>query len=109
MSGARRIAFLRAINVGGRRVKMPDLKRAFEDAGFKDVETFIASGNVGFTGGGADLRKLERKIERALKSSLGFEVATFVRSISDLDKLTKAKPFPQLKQSENDLVQIGFL
>ena len=45
----RYIAFLRAINVGGRVVKMELLKRLFEELPFTDVETFIASGNVIFT------------------------------------------------------------
>jgi len=41
-------AFLRAINVGGHTVKMEPLRRVFESAGFDDVETIIASGNVVF-------------------------------------------------------------
>jgi uncharacterized protein (DUF1697 family) len=41
------VAFLRAVNVGGRVVKMDALKRAFESVGFADVESFIASGDGG--------------------------------------------------------------
>ncbi len=44
----RYVAFLRAVNVGGRIVKMDELRRLFAGAGFADVETFIASGNVIF-------------------------------------------------------------
>ena len=44
----RYVAFLRGINLGKRRVVMTDLKRAFEDAKFQNVATFIASGNVLF-------------------------------------------------------------
>ena len=45
----RYIAFLRAINVGGRHtVKMDFLRDFFESLGFSNVETFIASGNVVF-------------------------------------------------------------
>ena len=40
------VALLRAINVGGHTVKMDRLRRLFEELGFKNVETFIASGNV---------------------------------------------------------------
>jgi uncharacterized protein (DUF1697 family) len=42
------VAFLRAINVGGRTVKMGHLRSLFEAMGFSNVETFIASGNVIF-------------------------------------------------------------
>lgn len=45
---SRLFAFLRAINVGGRTVKMERLRREFEVFGFPGVETFIASGNVVF-------------------------------------------------------------
>ena len=44
----RLVAFLRAINVGGHTVTMAHLRGLFEDLGFTNVETFIASGNVIF-------------------------------------------------------------
>ena len=40
------VVFLRAVNVGGRFVKMADLRTALEQAGFTEVETHIQSGNV---------------------------------------------------------------
>ena len=74
------IAFLRAINVGGgRTVKMQSLRQVFESLGFSRVTTFIASGNVVFETTTKKTRALERKIERALKTALGYEVRTFVR------------------------------
>jgi uncharacterized protein (DUF1697 family) len=108
-SSKQKVAFLRAINVGGRRLKMDALKSHFEDIALKDVETFIASGNVIFTGGGSDTGRLERKIEKALKDVLGFEVATFVRTLPELEKLTKKKPFPRAKQDQLDKLQVGFI
>ena len=45
---SRYIAFLKAINVGGHNVKMDQLRKIFESMQFKNVETFIASGNVIF-------------------------------------------------------------
>jgi uncharacterized protein (DUF1697 family) len=104
-----KVAFLRAINVGGRRLKMDALKGHFEDIGLSDVETFIASGNVIFSGGGTETARLERKIEKALREALGFEVATFVRTLPELDKLTKKKPFPKAKQDQLDKLQVGFI
>ena len=77
----RHIAFLRAINVGGHTVTMDRLRELFEELGLKDVETFIASGNVIFRSP-AKPAALESKIERHLHQALGYEVATFIRSAS---------------------------
>ena len=67
-------AFLRAINVGGRVVKMDRLRQIFESLGFSGVETFIASGNVVFETSSNNVKTLERKIENALREALGYEV-----------------------------------
>lgn len=81
---------LRAINVGGRTVKMDRLRRLFADLGFLHVETLIASGNVLFTPGRQRTATLERHIEEALADALGFEVTTFVRTAADLAALQSA-------------------
>lgn len=67
----RSLAFLRAINVGGRTVKMTDLRRHFEQAGLREVETFIASGNVLFSSPEDDSKRLEQHIEQHLEQALG--------------------------------------
>lgn len=89
----RYIAFLRAINVGKRLVKMDALRSRFEEMGFADVETFIASGNVIFTAPAQDRRALETRIEGALREGLGYEVETFIRTPAELDAITKYRPF----------------
>ena len=70
----RLIAFLRAINVGGHNVTMAELRGLFESLSLKEVETFIASGNVIFSSPSGDIRALQRKIEKQLLRSLGYEV-----------------------------------
>jgi uncharacterized protein (DUF1697 family) len=77
---SRYIAFLRAINVGGHTVKMEALRQHFESFGFSDVETFIASGNVIFQTAEQDVNILESKIASGLKTALGYDIATFVRT-----------------------------
>ena len=77
-------AFLRAINVGGRVVKMDVLRKQFESLGLENVSTFIASGNVIFETTGAKPDALETRIEERLQKALGYRVATFLRSGSDL-------------------------
>src|SRR5258707_9368831 len=81
---ARYVAFLGAINVGGHTVKMADLRRSFEAMGLTSVETFIASGNVGFEAATSDNAALERRIEAGLQADLGYRVDTFVRSSAEV-------------------------
>ena len=87
------VAFLRAINVGGHIVKMDHLRRLFETMKFTNVETFIASGNVIFDSASKDTRALEKSLEAHLEKNLGYPVATFIRSVSELSKIAGYKPF----------------
>ena len=91
---AQYIAFLRAINVGGRTVKMTRLREILESLGFTDVETFIASGNVIFKSRSANAGALEKKVEHALEKSLGFDVATMIRSTTELAGIAGFDAFP---------------
>ena len=86
-------ALLRAINVGGRNVKMTALCALFEQARLSNVQSVIASGNVLFDSRSADTTTLERRIEGALREGLGYEVATFVRSGAQLDTVVAHDPF----------------
>lgn len=89
----RHVAFLRGINVGGHRVKMEELCRLFGGLGFLDVSTFIASGNVVFESPSEDGADLEREIAGHLEQELGYEVATFIRSFTELEAITTLEPF----------------
>ena len=82
------VAFLRAINVGGRIVKMAALRAHCESCGLANVGTFIASGNVIFDSR-ATAASLEKTIEKQLQAKLGYEVATFVRTIPELEAIVK--------------------
>ena len=105
----RYIAFLRAINVGGRIVKMDYLKQLFETLGLTSVETFIASGNVFFEAKGKDSQSLERKIESALKAGLGYEVSVFVRTEAELAAVAGHAPFPAAMVETAAAFNVGFL
>ncbi len=102
------IALLRAINVGGRTVKMDRLRDLFEQVGFSAVETFIASGNVIFDAPNEDGRALEQQIEGYLREALGYEVATFIRTPAELAAVSAFQPFPKADLEGNTLY-IGFV
>jgi uncharacterized protein (DUF1697 family) len=104
----RYIAFLRGINLGNRYPAMSELKRLFEDSGFANVATFIASGNVIFEAKAADTAKLEKRIEQQLKGALGYEVDTFVRSEAEVAKILALDPFPNLSKDGAN-VHVTFL
>ena len=62
------VALLRGINVGGKNlIGMPDLAACFRDGGYRDVRTYIQSGNVLFTAGRVATPKLEDAIEKMLE------------------------------------------
>lgn len=104
------IAFLRGINLGRRRVKMETLRAHFAKLGFTSVETFIASGNVLFSTRSSDSPKLAAKIAAHLEKSLGYDVATFVRTRAEVAVIAAFRPFPDgdMNPPENT-VHCGFL
>ena len=86
-------AFLRGMNLGGRRIKNADLAAAFEDIGFEDVSTFRASGNVIFSASGQSEGQLIAEIEEGLEEALGYEVPTFVRTEGEVESIAEFDPF----------------
>ena len=104
------LAFLRAINVGGHTVKMDYLRTLFEEVGFANVETFIASGNVIFDSKSRNTTSLEQTIEKHLRKILGYEVRTFVRATSELTELANYKPFVAAEvNAAGHRLYVGFL
>jgi uncharacterized protein (DUF1697 family) len=87
---ARYAAFLRAINVGGRRITGPDLCKPFASMGFGEPTSFRASGNVVFL---SPRRPSEARIEQQLGKELGYEVVTFLRGPREMAELASAQPF----------------
>src|SRR5687767_12730786 len=84
------VALLRGINVGGNNmVAMKALKESFEALRFKDVATYINSGNVLFRAAITDARKLETRIDRMLAQVYGLNGGTVVRSYAEMSQLNK--------------------
>ncbi|HEY6020371.1 MAG TPA: DUF1697 domain-containing protein, partial [Candidatus Paceibacterota bacterium] len=81
-------------------MKGEKLKAAFEDMGFTNVATVIASGNIIFETKQENDHKLEKKIEDGLDKRLGFRRAAIVRSQAELEKLVKKNPFKGVKDEK---------
>ena len=88
-------AFLRGVMP--MNAKMPELKRAFEKAGFDEVRTVLGSGNVVFSARAASDAALQRKAEAAMQEHLGRSFPTIIRSIDELQALLAADPFAQYR------------
>jgi uncharacterized protein (DUF1697 family) len=105
----RHITFLRAINVTGRFVKMEALRAQFEALKFKDVETFINSGNVIFSSSAKSGTALETKIEKQLAAGLGFTTEAFVRSVDELAGAAAQQPFDAQAVRKSQDFNVGFV
>ncbi len=102
----RYVAFLRAINVGGRVVKMDALKTMLTLPGIKNISTYIQSGNVVFDST-AEKDVLEQKIEKKLLATLGYEVKTIIKTLPDMEFIIKNNPFK--KYDEDMGLHVSFL
>ena len=88
---------------------MPKLKKAFESAGFSEVKTVLASGNVVFAARATTNAALERRIETALETELKKKFACIVRSIDELRALLESDPFDDLRVAPNAKRVVTFL
>jgi uncharacterized protein (DUF1697 family) len=103
---ARYVALLRAVNVGGTgSLRMADLKAICRKAGFADVETYIASGNVVFASK-ASASKVKAELERRLHDHAGKPVGVVVRSAREMTRILEANPF---SRTEPKLTYVVFL
>lgn len=103
------IALLRGINVSGqKKIKMAHLKSLFEETGFKNVSTYIQSGNVFFTSAEKISNKIENKITLAIKKKYGFEVPVIVVTSDYIEKILKNNPFIK-KKTDIERLYVTFL
>ena len=95
----RHVALLRAVNVGGRKLAMADLRALCGEIGWTDAVTYIQSGNVIFTASGRR-EALEARLESAIAERLGLDVPVIVRSAAEWADYPSACPFPKAAEAE---------
>src|SRR4051794_1961199 len=86
------VALLRAVNVGGRQLKMDDLKRVASEVGLDSPRTFIASGNLLFASKKSEAAA-KRALEAALTEHMGKPVETLVRTAQEMAEVVASNPF----------------
>ncbi len=101
-------ALLRGVNLGKRKVIMSELREVCEAAGFADVRTLLASGNLilnsKLTGA-----KLEAKLEGLILEGLGLKADVFVRDADQLDAIIAGNPFKAFTKASPTFMVVNFM
>ena len=105
----RYVAFLRGMNLGGRRITNEELCARVASLGLADVTAFLASGNVVFGAARGTPASLTRKLEKGLGEALGYDVPTYVRSAEQVRALAACDPFPPAQTREMGKLQVALL
>jgi len=93
------VSMLRGINVSGhRRVRMEGLKQIYVSLGYRNVRTYLQSGNVVFESAGASADSLGKEIEESLMRRLGLDVPVLIRTDDELRALIMNNPFAERDQ-----------
>lgn len=103
------VAFLRGMNVGGRRITNDDLCDCFRELELQNVWAFIASGNVAFESPLTSKAKVTRLLETGLQEALGYEVPTFLRKANEVVALSTITPFSDAQLSAGGKPQVALL
>jgi uncharacterized protein (DUF1697 family) len=99
---------LKGLNIGDKRLPMPELKGFLEGLGFSDVKTLLASGNAVFSADEKDAAKLEARIENAAAGHLKLQTDWLIRSHADLAAIVKANPFPDAARTHPNHLLVHF-
>lgn len=100
-------AFLRGVSP--MNCKMPQLKRAFESAGFSEVKTLLSSGNVLFDARSTSITALEKKAEAAMSEELDRSFLTIIRPVAELRELLEADPYQRFRLPAESKRVVTFL
>jgi uncharacterized protein (DUF1697 family) len=99
----RYVAFLRGVNVGGVNLKMAEVAKAFEDAGFTNVRTVLASGNV-LLDSDENVDVVRKKAEKTLRDTFGYDAWVLAYDIKTVAAISKAYPFDREVEGHHSYV-----
>lgn len=104
------ISLLRAVNVGGHAViKMADLRSLYESLKFKNVQTYVQSGNVVFQTDERDLAKLAKRIQGAISKKFGVTPDVILHTTAEMRDVVARNPFADRKEVESNKLHVSFL
>ena len=89
----RYIALLRGINISGKnRIPMTELKKGFEGLGFKEVKTYLNSGNVIFSSENEDVQMIAKQLEKMIKNQFDLDISVLVITKEELEIILHNAP-----------------
>ena len=104
------ISILRGINVSGHnKIPMSELKSLYEELKFKNVTTYIQSGNVIFSTEQTDFTVLSKQIEKIIFKKYGFDAPVILRNINELQAIVNTNPFLKIKDIDIEKLHVSFL
>ncbi len=104
------IALLRGINVSGQKmIKMEALRASFEALNFKNIKTYIQSGNIVFQTQNTDYQAIERQIQEKILQDFGLEVPVMVKDKSEWKEAAKNNPFVNNRNEDITKLHVTFL
>ena len=104
------ISMLRGINVSGKNmIKMDALKLMCDKLKFKNVKTYIQSGNIVFQYKESQIQVLEKKINVQLKKDFGFDIPVMIKEIDELNTVFNQNPFIVKHQEDISKLHVTFL
>jgi uncharacterized protein (DUF1697 family) len=96
------IALLRGINVGGhKKMPMAELRGLLSNAGFKNVQSYIQSGNVIIESSEEQINTIEEQIKTSILNYFGFDVPVIVKTRKDLKRIFDNCPFSKEKKKKS--------
>lgn len=102
------LSILRGINVSGQKlIKMPDLKALYEELGFKNISTYIQSGNVIFENNTS--KSLSERIDKKIFEKYKFNVPVIIRNVQEMQEIVNENLFLKEKNIEHGKLHITFL
>ena len=101
----RMVALLRAVNVGGRKLPMTELRALCAELGWEDVATYIQSGNVVFTANGKP-ESIEKQLEEAIAKQFGLDVPVVVRTAAQWAEYPPGNPFARAAKDAPNRVML---
>jgi uncharacterized protein (DUF1697 family) len=96
-------AFLRGVNVGGVNLKMAEVATVFEEAGFGNVKTILASGNV-LLDSTASTATVRKKAEQALRDAFGYDAWVLAYDVDTVRAISEAYPFEREVEGRHSYV-----
>jgi len=102
------LSILRGINVSGhRKVPMVELKTLYEELNFKNITTYIQSGNVVFNASNG--KDLSKQIEQKISKKYNFDVPIIIRTVDEMQNVLNNNPFLKSKNIDLEKLHITYL